>query len=331
MSYAITSDDVLAAADRIAPHAVRTPVIHSSKLSERIGASIYCKSENLQRTGAFKFRGATNAVSALDPTEASKGVITYSSGNHGQAISRAAGIFGYPATIVMPSDAPPIKVAATESWGATIVTYDRYLESREDTAAQVQAETGGVLIPPYDHADVMAGQGTVALELLEQVSDLDVLVIPVGGGGLLAGCATIASHMHPSVSIIGVEPEAGDDHVRSRAAGQIVAFEDVPRTIADGQQVKAPGALTWPINNALVDDFVTVTDEEIIGAMRTLFLHHKLVVEPSGASALAAVMHRSIVPEGSRAGVVLSGGNVGLDTFAELVTGPEVDPGSSAR
>lgn len=331
MSYAITSDDVLAAADRIAPHAVRTPVINSSKLSERIGAAIHCKAENLQRTGAFKFRGATNAVSALDPAAARKGVITYSSGNHGQAISRAAGIFGYPATIVMPSDAPAIKVAATKSWGATIVTYDRYLESREDTAAKVQAETEGVLIAPYDHPEVMAGQGTVALELLEQVSDLDVLVIPVGGGGLLAGCATIAQHMHPSVSIIGVEPEAGDDHVRSRAAGQIVAFEEVPRTIADGQQVKAPGALTWPINNALVDDFVTVTDEEIVDAMRTLFLHHKLVVEPSGASALAAVMHRSIAPTGSRIGVVLSGGNVGLDTFTGLVTAPGVGPESSVR
>lgn len=326
MTFAITSDDVLAAAERIAPHSVRTPVVHSTKLSERVGASVFCKAESLQRTGAFKFRGATNAISAMDPADAARGIITFSSGNHGQAISRAAGIFGYPATIVMPTDAPAIKVEATRSWGANIVTYDRYTESREDTAARVRDETGGVLIPPYDHPWVMAGQGTVALEMLEQVPNLDLLVVPVGGGGLLSGSATIAKQLHPSISIIGVEPETGDDHVLSRAAGHIVSLDAVPRTIADGQQVKAPGELTWPINDALVDDFVTVSDAEIVKAMRLLFLHHKLVVEPSGASALAAVLHRLIAPAESRVGVVLSGGNIGLDTFTSLVTDHEAGP-----
>jgi len=326
VTFAIDADDVLAAADRIAPHAVRTPVVHSTVVSNRVGASIWCKAESLQRTGAFKFRGATNAIASLDPDIAANGVITYSSGNHGQAISRAAGIFGYPATIVMPHDAPSIKVEATASWGARIVHYDRYEESREATAEAVIAETGGTLIAPYDNAGVMAGQGTVALEMLDQIPDLDVLVVPVGGGGLLAGAATIARLRRPSITIIGVEPEAGDDHVRSRAAGEIVSLDAVPRTIADGQQVIAPGQLTWPINQALVDDFVTVSDDEIISTMRTLFLHQRLVVEPSGASALAAVLHRDITPTGATVGVVLSGGNVGLDAFTTLVTDSEDGP-----
>ena len=316
---AIDIDDVRSAAERIASFSRTTPVIESSRIDDRIGARILCKAENLQRTGSFKFRGASNAVASLDPDRRATGVVTFSSGNHGQALSRAAGLHGIDATVVMPTDAPPIKRAATAHWGATIVDYDRYYESREDVADRVIAETGATLIKPYDNPAVMAGQGTVALELLDQVADLDVLVVCVGGGGLLAGCATVARHRHPSIRIIGVEPEAGDDHVRSFHAGERVTLAEVPRTIADGQQVTAPGELTWPITSALTDDFVAVSDDEIIVAMRTLFLHHKLVVEPSGASAFAAVLHRDIVEPGERVGVVLSGGNIDLGRFVELV------------
>jgi len=318
--YVIDFSDVAAAADRIRPFARRTPVIECTTLDAEVGGRVFAKAENLQRTGSFKFRGATNAVAALDDEERRRGVVTFSSGNHGQALSRAAGLHGIDATVVMPSDAPEIKRSATEHWGARIVEYDRYEESRDEVAGRVQLETGAVLIRPYDNAWVMAGQGTTALELFEQVPELDLLVVCVGGGGLLAGCALAAKAHNPDIVIVGVEPEAGDDHVRSHAAGTRVSLPGVPRTIADGQQVVAPGELTWPITSDLTDRFVTVSDAELTSTMRFLFEHHKLVVEPSGASAMAAVRYRSIVEPGMRVGVTLSGGNISLDSFMELTT-----------
>lgn len=294
-------------------------MVGSTQVDRRLDAEIFCKAESLQRTGSFKFRGATNAVASLAPDDRRRGVVTFSSGNHGQALSRAAALHDVEATVVMPTDAPPIKRAATAHWGAHIVEYDRYAESREVVADRVIAETGAVLIKPYDNTDVIAGQGTAVLELVDQVDDLDLLVVCVGGGGLLAGSSIVARDHNPSMRIIGVEPEAGDDHVRSRLAGERVALTEVPRTIADGQQVTEPGELTWPITSALTDDFVTVSDSEIVDAMRTLFLHHKLVVEPSGASAFAAILNRDIVEPGERVGVILSGGNIDIERFIDLV------------
>ncbi|MFT7476404.1 MAG: threonine dehydratase [Verrucomicrobiales bacterium] len=315
---AIEIADVEAAAVRIAPFARRTPIIESTLLSSIVDAQVFCKAESLQRTGSFKFRGATNAIAALTDDERATGVITYSSGNHGQAISRAAGLHGCAATVVMPSDAPAMKRAATEHWGAKIVEYDRYTEDRPTVAAAVQADLGGVVIPPFDHRNVMAGQGTTALELFDDVADLDMLFVCLGGGGLLAGCSTVAKALNPNIIVVGVEPEAGDDHLQSRAAGKRVTLPEVPRTIADGQQTTAPGELTWSVTNRRADVFTTVTDDEIIASMRLLFEHHKLVVEPSGASALAAVLNRGLVEPGMRVGVTLSGGNIDLETFAKL-------------
>lgn len=315
---AIEITDVEAAAERIAPHAVRTPVIESTVLSHELGAQVFCKAEPLQRTGSFKFRGATNSIAALDPSERKAGIVTYSSGNHGQAISRAAGIFGCPATVIMPTDAPAMKRAATQHWGADIVEYDRYSEDRPAVAARVHTERGGTIIPPFNNVDVMAGQGTVGLELFDQVADLDMLFVCVGGGGLLSGCSTVAKAVSPSTVVVGVEPEASNDHVLSREAGAIVRLAEVPRTIADGQQTLAPGELTWSVNRVRCDEFTTVTDDEITSTMRLLFNHHKLVVEPSGASALAGAIHRGLVQPGMRVGVTLSGGNIDLPTFSAL-------------
>ncbi len=316
---AIELADVEAAAERIAPFAIRTPIIESTNLSRRVDAQVFCKAEPLQRTGSFKFRGATNSIAALSDDERAAGIITFSSGNHGQAISRAAGLHGCKATVVMPTDAPAMKRAATEHWGADIIEYDRYSQDRPAVAAQVHAQRGGVIIPPFNHRDVMAGQGTVGLELFDQVPDLDMLFVCLGGGGLLSGCSTVAKAISPSTIVVGVEPEAGDDHVRSREAGHIVALDEVPRTIADGQQTLAPGELTWSVTSVRCDEFTTVSDDEIVSTMRLLFDHHKLVVEPSGASALAAVLHRGLVKPGMRVGVTLSGGNIDLATFARLL------------
>ncbi len=316
---AIELADVEAAAERIAPFAVRTPVIESTNLSARVGAQIFCKAESLQRTGSFKFRGATNSIAALTDEERAEGIITYSSGNHGQAISRAAGLHGCKATVIMPLDAPAMKRAATEHWGADIVEYDRYDEDRPAVAARVHAERGGVIIPPFNHRHVMAGQGTVGLELIDQVADLDMIFVCLGGGGLLSGVSTVAKAHNPDIIVVGVEPEAGDDHIRSRSAGHIVSLPEVPRTIADGQQTMAPGELTWSVNATKCDEFTTVSDDEIVSTMRLLFDHHKLVVEPSGATALAAVLHRGLVQSDMRVGVTLSGGNIDLSTFAALL------------
>jgi threonine dehydratase len=312
--------DVRSAADRIAGVAHRTPVLTSRTLDERVGARVFLKAENLQRIGAFKFRGAYNAVSRLSPEQLRYGVAAYSSGNHAQAVALAARIAGTKAVILMPADAPTTKVAATRGYGAEVVTYDRYAQDRAALAKELATERGLTLIPPYDHYDVMAGQGTVALELIEETGPLDALLVPVGGGGLMAGCATAATALAPGIRMIGVEPAAGDDHARSLAAGERVEI-DVPRTIADGQAISTPGELTFAVNRRLVDSFELVADDEIVAAMAFAFERLKMVLEPSGASALAALLAGRIQPLPERVGVVLSGGNVGLDRFLELLGG----------
>jgi len=310
--------DVQAAADRIAGVAHRTPMLTSRTLDERVGARVFLKAENLQRIGALKFRGAYNAISRLSAEQLRYGVAAYSSGNHAQAVALAARIAGTSAVILMPADAPPTKLAATRGYGAEVITYDRYNQDRAELAKGLATERGLTLIPPYDHYDVMAGQGTVALELIEEVGPLDALLVPVGGGGLMAGCATAATALSPGIRMIGVEPAAGDDHARSQALGERVEI-DVPRTIADWQAISTPGELTFAVNRRLVDSFELVSDEEIVAAMAFAFERLKIVLEPSGASALAALLAGRIPRLPERVGVVLSGGNVGLDRFIELL------------
>ncbi|TCO47524.1 threonine dehydratase [Kribbella antiqua] len=314
----LTVEHVKAAADRIAGVAHRTPVLTSRTLDERVGARVFLKAENLQRIGAFKFRGAYNAISRLSPEQLRYGVSAYSSGNHAQAVALAARIAGTNAVILMPADAPPTKLAATRGYGAEVVTYDRYTQDRAALAKELSTERGLTLIPPYDHYDVMAGQGTVALELIEEVGPLGALLVPVGGGGLMAGCATAATALSPGIRMIGVEPAAGDDHARSLAQGERVEI-DIPRTIADGQAISTPGELTFAVNRRLVESFALVGDEEILAAMAFAFERLKIVLEPSGASALAALLAGRIEALPERVGVVLSGGNVGLDRFLELL------------
>jgi threo-3-hydroxy-L-aspartate ammonia-lyase len=320
----ITLDDVRAAAGRLDGVAHRTPVITGRALDEATGAArVLLKAENLQRAGAFKFRGAYNAVASLDPEERRRGVCTVSSGNHAQALALAARLHEVPAVILMPSDAPRGKLAATKGYGAQIVAFDRYASDREELLAALVAERGLVPVHPYDDERVMAGQGTVALELLEDAGPLDVLLVCVGGGGLIAGCATAARGVSPDTRVIGVEPEAGDDTRRSLHAGERVAVP-VPRTIADGQQLPMPGEKTFPVVLELVEDVVTVSDEEIVAAMRLLFERAKTVAEPSGASAFAALLAGRVDAAGLRVGVTISGGNVTAERFAELVTSEAV-------
>ncbi|CAM02679.1 threo-3-hydroxy-L-aspartate ammonia-lyase [Saccharopolyspora erythraea] len=315
----LTFDDVKAAAERLRGVAHRTPVLTSRTLDERLGAQVLLKAENFQRVGAFKFRGAYNAISRLDSARLERGVAAYSSGNHAQAVALAARLAGTTATIVMPHDAPVAKAEATAGYGARIVRYDRYSQDRRQIAEQLAAEHGLTVVPPYDHHDVMAGQGTTALELVEEAGQLDALVVPVGGGGLISGCATAVRALSPATRVIGVEPEAGDDVRRSLSAGHRVEIP-VPRTIADGQAITAPGELTFEVVRRLVDEVVLVSDDEIRAAMRLLFERLKIVVEPSGATALAALL-AGRAPARGRVGVVLSGGNVDLRRFSELLDG----------
>jgi threonine dehydratase len=314
----LTLADVQAAAGRIKGFAHRTPVLTSRTLNERVGAEVFLKAENFQRIGAFKFRGAFNAISRLSPEQLASGVSAYSSGNHAQAVALAAKLAGTTAVILMPKDAPPTKMAATRGYGAEVVTYDRYGQDRAALARQLSEERGLTLIPPYDHYDVMAGQGTVALELLEEVGPLGALLVPIGGGGLIAGCATAATELSPGIRVIGVEPAAGDDTARSLAAGERVEIE-VPRTIADGQAISSPGELTFPIVQRLVDGVELVSDDEIRAAMTFVFERLKVVAEPSGACALAALLAGRIQNLPERVGVVISGGNVGLERWLELL------------
>jgi threo-3-hydroxy-L-aspartate ammonia-lyase len=315
----LSLDDVRAAAERLSGVAHRTPVLTSRTLDERTGATAFLKAENLQRGGAFKFRGAYTMISSLGPEQRAAGVVAYSSGNHAQAVSLAARLVGTSATILMPADTPAAKLDATRGYGAEVVTYDRYTEDREALGAALAEDRGLVLVPPYEHPLIMAGQGTSALELLEDEPDIDVLLVPVGGGGLIAGCATAAKGIRRGIRVIGVEPEAGDDTRRSLEAGERVRIP-VPRTIADGQQADIPGELTFSVNRHVVDAIVTVSDSEIVTAMAFLFDRMKLVTEPSGASAAAALLAGRI-PEaaGTRLGVIISGGNVGAARFAELM------------
>lgn len=317
----IDLDDVRAAAARLEGVAHRTPVLSSRTLDERIGASVALKAENVQRGGAFKFRGAYNRIAMLTPAELRRGVAAWSSGNHAQAVALAAGLFGARATILMPEDAPAEKVAATRGYGAEIVTYDRYAQDRDSLGAALAEERGLVLVPPYDDPFVMAGQGTATLELLEQAGRLDLLVVPIGGGGLIAGSATAAKATAPGIRVIGVEPETGDDTRRSLERGERVRIE-TPRTIADGLQVNAPGELTFEVNRRLVDEIVTVTDAEIVAAMVFLLERLKVVVEPSGAVGVAALLAGRLEAAGLRIGVILSGGNIGMARLATLTAQP---------
>ena len=308
--------DVQAAAARLAGVAHRTPVFTSRTLDGMVGGAVHLKAEGFQRGGAFKFRGAYNKIASLAPEARARGVLAYSSGNHAQAVAIAAGILGTHATILMPEDAPQAKADATRGYGADIVTYDRWTEHREQIGARLASERGLELVKPYDDPLVMAGQGTTALELLTEAEELDVLVTPVGGGGLAAGCATVAKTLRPAMRVVGVEPAAGDDTAQSFAAGKRVEIA-VPRTIADGLQTTSPGELTFEVTRALVDEIVSVSDAEIVDAMAFLFDRMKLVVEPSGAVGVAALLAGRV--RGDRIGVVLSGGNVGAARFAELL------------
>ncbi|KUJ69224.1 pyridoxal-5'-phosphate-dependent protein [Streptomyces albus subsp. albus] len=314
----VTFDDIRAAAARIGRVAHRTPVLTSRTLDERVGARVYLKCENFQRVGAFKFRGAYNAIAQLPPEQLRRGVAAYSSGNHAQAVALAARLLGAPAVILMPEDAPAAKRAATLGYGAEVVTYDRYTGDRTAIGEKLAADRGLTLIPPYEHPQVIAGQGTTALELMEEVEGLGALITPVGGGGLMAGCATAARGLDPAIRTIGVEPEAGDDYKRSLEAGHRVRIP-VPRTIADGQALETPGELSFAINRRLLDEVVLVSDEEIREAMALAFTRLKIVVEPSGATGLAALLAGRIAEPPPRVGVVITGGNIDPARFAQLL------------
>ncbi|WKX70436.1 pyridoxal-phosphate dependent enzyme [Streptomyces sp. XD-27] len=314
----VTFDDIRAAAARIDGVAHRTPVMTSRILNERVGAEVFLKCENLQRVGAFKFRGAYNTIAQLSADELRRGVAAYSSGNHAQAVALAARLLGAPAVILMPEDAPASKRAATLGYGAEVVTYDRYTGDRAAIGEKLAADRGLTLVPPFEHPHVIAGQGTVGLELMEQVADLGALVTPVGGGGLMAGCATAARALDPAIRTVGVEPEAGDDYKRSLEAGHRIRIP-VPRTIADGQALETPGELSFAINRRVLDEVVLVSDEEIRSAMALAFSCLKIVVEPSGATGLAALLAGRIAELPPRVGVVISGGNIDLPRFTQLL------------
>jgi threonine dehydratase len=332
MTLAIDFDDIRAAAARLRGHAHLTPVLTSRQADERTGARVYFKAENFQRMGAFKFRGAFNALAQFSPEQRRAGVIAFSSGNHAQAIALAARMLGMPSVIVMPRDAPASKLAATREYqhgraGSEVVLYDRYTEDREAIGARLARERGMTLIPPYDHAHVMAGQGTAALELVEQVAALpeggalDALLVCVGGGGLISGCAVAATALLPKIEVWGVEPDAGNDTQQSLQRGEIVHIA-TPQTIADGAQTQHSGRLTFPVIQRLVRGIVTVSDPQLVQAMRFFAERMKIVVEPTGCLGAAALFARAAgLPDlrGRRVGVILSGGNVDLQRLAELL------------
>lgn len=313
---------VQSAAARLKGVAHRTPVLTSRTLDTLLGMQVFMKAENLQRMGAFKFRGGYNSVNVLSDAERDRGVVAFSSGNHAQAVALAAQLHGCRATIVMPHDAPALKLAATRGYGAEVVLYDRYKEDRAAIAKALVDERGAALIPPYDHLPVMAGQGTTALELIEEVGALDALVVCAGGGGLLSGCAVAARHLLPNIAVYGAEPERGNDMQQSLRRGEIVSI-DVPRTICDGQQTQAVGLQPFEVIRAMVKDVLAVPDPVVLEAMRFVFERMKVVLEPSGACALAALMHHREQFRGRRVGVTLSGGNIGIERFVALITGTE--------
>jgi threonine dehydratase len=309
----VTFEDVEAAARRIAPEAKVTPVLSSRSLDERLQARVFLKCESFQRAGAFKFRGAYNAISKLPEPDRQRGILTYSSGNHAQAVALASRLLGATATVVMPADAPAAKRKATEGYGARVVAYDPAREDREEVARRLQADGNPVLIPPFDHPDVVAGQGTSARELFHEIGALDLLLVPCGGGGLLSGSAIAARKLSPACRVVGVEPEAGDDATRSFRTGTLHTVRN-PRTIADGARTPSLGAVTFPLVRQYVDDMVTVSDDDILRAMRFLWERMKLVVEPTGALGLAAAWRGAVDVRGSRVGVIVSGGNVDISS-----------------
>jgi threo-3-hydroxy-L-aspartate ammonia-lyase len=304
----VSYEDIAAAHERIKPHAKRTPVLTSATVDALTGAAVYFKCENFQRMGAFKFRGAFNALSQLGPEQRARGVVAFSSGNHAQAVALSGKILGIKTVIVMPDDAPQVKLDATRGYGAEVVQYARN-QPREELAGKLAAERGLTLIPPFDHAHIIAGQGTAAKELIEDVGALDVLMVPCGGGGLLSGCAIAAKHLSPKCRVFGVEPAAGDDATQSFAKKRLVTIA-VPDTIADGARTPSLGKLTFPLVLKHVDDMLTVTDAELFRAMLFLWERMKLVVEPTGALAFAALLTQKFQGKGQRVGIVLSGGNV---------------------
>jgi threonine dehydratase len=311
--------DIIAAHERIASVAHRTPVLTSRLADERTGAQLFFKCENFQRMGAFKFRGAYNALAQFTPVQKVAGVVAYSSGNHAQAIALSGRLLGIKAVILMPRDAPAAKVEATRAYGAEVILYDRYTEDREALGLRLSTERRLTLIPPYDHPHVMAGQGTAAKELFEETAQIDVLAVPLGGGGLLSGSAVAARALNPRCKVIGVEPAAGDDGQRSFRSGEIVHI-DTPSTIADGAQTQHLGRHTFPVIQGHVDDIVTVTDAELIEAMQFFAGRMKMVVEPTGCLAAAAVFAGKIGVADKKVGVLISGGNVDLPRFAELLS-----------
>lgn len=314
--------DIQAAAGRLRGVVHRTPVLTSRTLDDLLGCQVFMKAENLQRMGAFKFRGGYHAVNVLSDAERARGVVAFSSGNHAQAVALAARLHGCRATIVMPHDAPAGKLAATRGYGADVVLYDRYREDRAEIAKRLVGESGAALIPPFDHLPVMAGQGTAALELIEDVGPLDALIVCAGGGGLLSGCAVAAKHLLPAVDVYGAEPERGNDLQQSLRTGRIVTI-DVPRTICDGQQTQAVGRQPFEVIRALVKDVLTAPDPAVVAAMRFAFERIKTVLEPSGACALAVLMGHAAQFRGQRVGVTLSGGNIAADRFSALMSGAE--------
>ena len=313
-----TFQDVLDAAQRLEGIAHRTPVLQSNTLNGRVQAQVFVKCENFQRMGAFKFRGGFNALAKLNESQRRAGVVAYSSGNHAQAVALSASILNIPATILMPHDASPAKLAATQGYGATVIGYDRYGEDASALASQLALDKGFTFIPPFDHADVLAGQGTAALELFEEVGELDALFVCLGGGGLLSGSALATKARSPLCKIYGVEPEAGNDVQQSLRKGERVKIA-TPVTIADGAQTPMVGAITFEIIKALVDDIHTVTDAQLIEAMRFYAERMKMVVEPTGCLSLAAALQAAPNLKGQRIGVIISGGNVDLARFAKLL------------
>jgi threonine dehydratase len=317
-ALAISFADIVAAHERITNVAHRTPILTSKTADALVGAKLYFKCENFQRMGAFKFRGAYNALTQFTPEQRSTGVIAYSSGNHAQAVALSAHLLRFKAVILMPDDAPAVKVQATRGYGAEVVHYNRYTQDREELGRKLAEDRQLTLIPPYDHPQVMAGQGTAIKELFEDAGPMDVLVVPLGGGGLLSGSAVAARELSPRCRVIGVEPAAGDDGRRSLRTGTLVRI-DTPRTIADGAQTQHLGRHTFPIIQQLVDDIVTVSDSELVDAMAYFAARMKMVVEPTGCLAAAALLTRKISVAGEKVGIVVSGGNVDLLRYAELL------------
>jgi len=315
----LTWDDIAAARRRIEGVAIRTPVLHSGQFDQAAGASVFFKAENFQRAGAFKFRGAYNKIKAESERGKVSEVVAYSSGNHAQAVALVSKLLGLKATIVMPKDAPASKLAATRGYGAEVVLYDRYSESRDEIGERLVAERGALLVPPFDDLLIMAGAGTAAAELLDEVPELDFLLVPVSGAGLIAGSATAAKHLRPGITVYGVEPETGNDTALSLAKGERVSI-GVPRTVADGLQVPCPGKLTFPIVQKTVTGILLVSDDEMIETLCWMLERMKVLVEPSGVAGAAAVRHRKADFSGKRVGVILSGGNLDRGRLARFLT-----------